>query len=656
MRAQPPNRSGSIVLGVVLVLCFLLVLGVGGGLFYLDRSYAGKIYPNVTVQGLAVGELTPEQAEAALKARYGNFLDQPVSITYNDQTWEPSLGELGMKFDFSGAIDQAYRAGRGHGMIDNVREVAAIWQNGLDLPLRITYDERATQEYVMALAASIDQAPADAELHLSGAFVSTKPAQQGRQVLVNSLVEQLSSGLQSFKQQELTLEVRDLMPRLSTAAVTEAALEIKNLLQGPVTLTVNEQSYAWQPTDIAPMLNIARVPAGDHTDQILVELNPYQIERRVNAIAEETQIDGTLPRVGWNNGNLKILRPGDNGWRVDEPRARELAITAIQTDQRVIELPMRMIDPPVHEGNLDQLGINELVSVGKSDFSGSAGYRIHNIGVGMKSLNGILLAPGAEFSFNTYIGNIDAANGYVEGAAIVQNRTQLEFGGGICQDSTTIYRAAFWAGLPITERWGHSFYISWYDKYALGPLGSGQGMDATIFTGGPDLKFVNDTGAWLLIQSWSDPKSGVAQVEFYGTKLNRRVELTQRVYDRLPAPGAPVFVTDWKQPQGSIRHSDTARGGMTIDVVRTVYEDGVAREPELFRTRFKPWPNIYVVNPADMGPDGKPLSWGQPKPEEQAPPPAEPPAITTGDGQTPPAPPAPEQPATTDGATPPQNG
>jgi hypothetical protein len=225
----------------------------------------------------------------------------------------------------------------------------------------------------------------------------------------------------------------------------------------------------------------------------------------------------------------------------------------------------------------------------------------------MKLLHGLLIPPGAEFSFNQNIGTIDAANGFVEGAAIVQNRTQQEFGGGICQDSTTLFRAAFWAGLPITERWGHSFYISWYDKYALGPEGNGPGLDATIFTGGPDLKFVNDTGAWMLLQAWSNPKTGVAQVELYGTKVNRTVTLTQRVYDRKPAPTDPVFAADPEVAPGSFKHTDKARGGMTIDVYRIVTVNGVQQEPELFRTRFRPWPNIYTFNPADLGPDGKPL-------------------------------------------------
>jgi hypothetical protein len=96
-------------------------------------------------------------------------------------------------------------------------------------------------------------------------------------------------------------------------------------------------------------------------------------------------------------------------------------------------------------------------------------------------------------------------------------------------------------------------------------------------------------------------------VELYGTKPDREVTLTHRIYDRKPAPGSPVFVADAKVPRGSIKQTDRARGGMTIDVYRIVTENGVEKEPELFRTRFRPWPNIYSVNPADLGPDGRPV-------------------------------------------------
>jgi vancomycin resistance protein YoaR len=640
-RVRPPRRRGDGWLWFALAVIALVVLGIAGGITSFYRSYEGRIYPNVSIQGIAVGEMTPEQAESALRSRYAAFLRQPVVITYGDRQWTPTLDELGMTFDFRGAVDAAYNAGRGRGMVDDVRELAAIWQHGLDVPLHVSYDETRAQAYLTQLAREIERAPADAQVRLDGAQIAIVGAVIGRQVLVDATLAHVSQQLQAFVPATIPLQTREIPPRLDDATVAAARAQIETILQGPLTLRVGKNEYEWTVADLADMIIINRVPSAEG-DRIAVTLDQDMIARRIRQIADETEKPGTRPRVAWNNGDLKIIKPGKPGLRLDEVRARDMVIAAAMGRDRTLDLPMVPTDPPVTEANLHQLGIRELVSIGKSDFTGSAAYRVHNIGVGMQLLNGLLIAPGEEFSFNKSIGQINAANGFVEGAAIIRNRTQQEFGGGICQDSTTMFRAAFWAGLPITERWGHSFYISWYDKYALGPRGNGPGLDATIFTGGPDLKFVNDTGAWLLIQAWSNPKTGVAQIELYGTKPNRTVDLTHKVYDHVPAPSEPVFVADPKVPRGTIKHTDKARGGMTIDVYRLVVENGAPRPPELFRTRFRPWPNIYTLNPADIGPDGKPLI-PFPQGDQPAPTPAPPPEQPT----EPPPPPGVE-PATGD--------
>jgi vancomycin resistance protein YoaR len=626
-RVRPPRRRGDGWLWFALAVIMLVLLGIAGGITSVYRSYEGRIYPNVSIQGIAVGEMTPEQAESALRLRYAAFLRQPVVITYGDRQWTPTLDELGMTFDFRGAVDAAYNAGRGRGVVDDVRELAAIWQHGLDVPLHVSYDETRAQAYLTQLAREIERAPADAQVRLDGAQIAIVGAVIGRQVLVDATLAHVSQQLQAFVPATIPLQTREIPPRLDDATVAAARAQIETILQGPLTLRVGKNEYEWTVADLADMIIINRVPSAEG-DRIAVTLDQDMIARRIRQIADETEKPGTRPRVAWNNGDLKIIKPGKPGLRLDEVRARDMVIAAVMGRDRTLELPMVPTDPPVTEANLHQLGIRELVSIGKSDFTGSAAYRIHNIGVGMQLLNGLLIAPGEEFSFNKNIGQINAANGFVEGAAIIQNRTQQEFGGGICQDSTTLFRAAFWAGLPITERWGHSFYISWYDKYALGPRGNGPGLDATIFTGGPDLKFINDTGAWLLIQAWSNPKTGVAQIELYGTKPNRTVDLTHKVYDHTPAPSEPVFVADPKVPRGTIKHTDKARGGMTIDVYRLVVENGAPRPPELFRTRFRPWPNIYTLNPADIGPDGKPLI-PFPQGDQPAPTPAPPPEQPT---------------------------
>ncbi len=635
---RPPRSRRGILLNIIAVLLLILVVGTGAGLYYLDQSYQGKIYPNVSIQGIAVGEYSQDQAEAALRQRYSAFLGAPATLTYAGRTWTPTPEDLGISFDFSGAAESAYRAGRGNGVVANLLEVKAIWDNGLELPLHVSFDQTKMRAYLESITAGFNQAPVDATLALEGTAVRTTPARAGQQVLVDQTLQQLSDGLLTLSPQTVAIQTRELPPRLADAEAAAAQRQIEALLQGPYTLTLDKKEYSWAVEDIALMIDTARVPKDSASDRIAVELNRFPIARRIRQIADETGRGSVNPRVDWNGGNLRILKPGKPGLRVDEAAALPAVVAGMSRPERTLALPVAEVAPQVTEANLATLGINELVSVGRSDFTGSAPYRVTNIGVGMDILNGILLAPGEEFSFNQNIGSIDARNGFVEGYAIISNRTQLEFGGGICQDSTTMFRAAFWAGLPITERWGHSFYINWYDKYALGPLGSGPGMDATIFTGGPDLKFLNDTGHWLLIQSGSNPRTGLAEVAFYGTKPDRTVAISQRVYDQRPAISEPVYIPDAKQARGRMHQTDTARGGMTIDVYRTITENGAAQEPELFRTVFKPWANKYAVNPADLGPDGKP-NFNRQAEEPTADPAAPPPAAEQ------PAPPVVEQPA-----------
>lgn len=633
---------------VLTVLLLAGMLGASGMLYYLDQTFAGLIYPNVAIQGIQVGQMAAEDAVQVLQERYAPFLQQPVTLSYGDQTWSPSLADLGVRLEIDATVQQALAAGRGHDPITNLWQVMAVWERGLDLPIHLTIDQAQMQRYVLARAAEVEQSAVDAELVLRGTQVGMRVAVPGRQVLVNDTIQDLTAALQSLEPQTVVLRTRTLAPLLTDADVAAAQRTVEDLLQGPLTLKIDDAQWEWSERDLAQMVQIQRITRSDGSgEQLTVTLDREQLRQRLKTIAGSTGSNIIHPRVDWNGGNLKIIRAGQPGRQLDETRAEQLILAAAFTPRRTINLPVHIAQPTITEATIAQLSIPDLLAVGRSDFSGSAAYRITNIKAGMNLLHGILLAPGEEFSFNENIGAIDASNGFVEGYAIIQNRTQLEWGGGICQDSTTMFRAAFWAGLPITERWGHSFYISWYDKYGYGEYGNGPGMDATIFTGGPDLKFVNDTGNWLLIQTYVDPSRALAEVRIYGTDTNRTVELEGPVIsNRTSAPTTPVYVADPARPRGAPRQSDTARGGMDITFTRIVKENGAVVDRETFLTRFKPWPNIFEVNPADM-PGARPnpvVEQGEPELEETPPadsgtpaPPAEtpqPPAAPPSDAQT----------------------
>ena len=647
-QANWPKRLIRTFLIVLVVLIVTAVVAASTALFFFDQRYSGVIFPNVTIRGVAVGEIAPDDARRLIEERYAPFLAQPVTLTYGNQQWTPTLSELGVRLEIDEAVNQAFIAGRSDDFVANVRQMGAVWQYGLEVPLRVAIDQDVTQQYLLARTAEVERSAVDAELLFDGTFVASQPSAIGYQVLVNDTLGEITAAVQSLAPQTIALRTRELAPTLEDGPVRLAQQEIAALLSGPITLAVEERSFEFTLSELAELVRVERI-SGANGDALTVSVDPEPLRERIATIAEQTQVDGALPRARWNGGNLQITREGTAGMRMDVVAAEELLLSALNrpASERSVSVPMLATDPPVTQANIGNLGITSLLGVGRSDFTGSAAYRVTNIEAGMRILDGILIAPGEEFSFNNTIGRIDSSNGFVEGYAIVQNRTQLEWGGGICQDSTTLFRAAFWAGLPITERWSHSFYISWYDRYAFGAAGDGPGMDATIFLGGPDLKFLNDTGNWLLMEATVNRGQALAEIRLYGTDTGRTVELIgPAISNRTPPPTDPVYVPEPSRPVGQPRQSNTARGGMDINVTRIVYQNGQVIEQRNFPTRFRPWPNIFEYNPAELGPDGKPRPEETPTPTEDevvvpAPPPpvVEEPALPAPPAEEPPPPP-----------------
>ncbi|MDD3480935.1 MAG: VanW family protein, partial [Patescibacteria group bacterium] len=196
-----------------------------------------------------------------------------------------------------------------------------------------------------------------------------------------------------------------------------------------------------------------------------------------------------------------------NGIELEMTESTENVIAALNEKKTEADLEIEIKEPEISEKTLSSLGLSELISTGYSNFAGSPANRRHNIRVGASKFNGLLIKPGETFSFTTNLGEVDAANGYLPELVIKENTTTPEYGGGLCQVSTTTFRAALNGGLPIVARKAHSYPVSYYRPY---------GTDATIYIPNPDLKFTNDTGKYILIQTRAT--GNYLYFDFYGTK------------------------------------------------------------------------------------------------------------------------------------------
>jgi vancomycin resistance protein YoaR len=278
-----------------------------------------------------------------------------------------------------------------------------------------------------------------------------------------------------------------------------------------------------------------------------------------------------------------------SGWRVNEAATRDALLGAIRSDASAAAIKLEVTRPERDVETWFRRGIRFFYGGGDSSFRGSPGFRVTNIVAGVRQLDGLTLEPGAVFDFNRTV-RVNAALGFVPGWVISQGTLKKAIGGGICQVCTTIFRAAWNAGLPILERHEHSYRVHYYDP---------PGTDATT-SASKNLRFLNDTGAPLFIQVSTDLPQQTLQMNLFGPRPDRRVVISSPVvYDVRSPPGARL-ITDGSVPLGQMRLIDRAEPGMRVTVTRSVtLETGEVRR-DTIRSSYVPWGAIYAVNPNDL--------------------------------------------------------
>lgn len=295
------------------------------------------------------------------------------------------------------------------------------------------------------------------------------------------------------------------------------------------------------------------------------------------------------------NGKVTSFKPSRDGRQVNIAMAKKLFLNAVQKipdnpeKTILINLPIDTVKPAFTTENVNSFGIKSLIGRGYSQFSGSIPERIHNVALAAAKLNGILIKPGETFSFNDALGDVSGDTGFLPAYIIKEGRTVLGDGGGVCQVSTTLFRAALNAGLPITERHAHDYRVHYYEEGGFKP-----GLDATVFGPSFDLKFRNNTPGYILIQTKSDVNNLNLTFELYGTGDGRQAIISDhRIWDITPPP-ADLYQDDPTMPKGTLKQVDFAAWGTKATFHYHILRNGETLENTDFYSDFKPWQAVYL--------------------------------------------------------------
>ncbi len=250
--------------------------------------------------------------------------------------------------------------------------------------------------------------------------------------------------------------------------------------------------------------------SGKQDLRVSSKFNDYLIQ-----LAAATNIEPVDAKFEFGGDNkATVFSQSVQGKRFNITKSAADIINALLENKPSVQLSVDIVEPEITLEKINNLGIKTLIAKGESDFIGSHNARIHNIETGAAKFNGAIIKPGEEFSFNNILGSVDEKTGYQPELVIKGGQTIPEYGGGLCQLSTTVFRSAILAGLPITERRPHAYPVKYYNP---------QGFDATIYPGVSDLKFINDTGGHILLQTRIEGTK--LFVELYGSSDGRQVTM-----------------------------------------------------------------------------------------------------------------------------------
>lgn len=305
----------------------------------------------------------------------------------------------------------------------------------------------------------------------------------------------------------------------------------------------------------------------------------------------ERQINARAPRPAvFRNAQGRWVATQQTGWTLDRAATKRAILKAALAGRAEAQAVVKFTVPQRSVPLLAGRGVLRHVATGRSSYKGSPSFRVTNVLVGAQKLDNFFIAPGHTFDFNREVGEIDASTGFVKGYVISDGTLSKEDGGGICQVSTTIFRALYQAGLPIVERHEHSHRVEYYDPV---------GFEATVYAPSKNLRMKNDSGAYLFVQAGWDTAAGTLRFDLFGADTGRTVKLSAPAVTTFKPAAKPSYTPDNRVRAGQRRLLDVPVQGMTSTIVRTVTLPGGTVRTDTLKSVYKPWGAVYGVKPGD---------------------------------------------------------
>ena len=493
---------------------------------------------------------------------------QPVVLRTPEGSAEVAPAELGLTFDADATRARLLEQPR-----NPVTRFLALFGRHLDVEPVVTIDPGTMNKALDANRRSLEKAAVEGGVHYDGATpVGDEPApgeRVARQGAAAVLVDRWLDGT------PVDLPMEPFSPTVSSAVVAATvAGPADRATSAPVKLVDRRKRTVEVPAgDIAEMLTFGP----DGRGGLAPRVDEKTARKSLAAELDPSQRPAVSARFSLASGRPTVV-PAVTGSKINWDKTLQALATAATADggNRTADVVYDDVAPKLTTDAARKLGVNELISEYTTDgFSSASG---ENIRLVAAEVDGALVLPGKVFSLNGHTGPRGTAEGYVDSTIINNGRAATAVGGGISQFATTLYNAAYFAGLEDVDHTEHAYYISRYPE----------AREATVFEGAIDLKFRNNTRHGVLIEtSWSP---SAVTVRLWGIKAFEVESITGERTD----PTEPERI---RLPKGDDCIASSGSKGFTTSNTRIVRDVRTGQEVNRYtRTvRYAPEPIVKCI-------------------------------------------------------------
>lgn len=542
--------------------------------------FLGRISPGVMVAGISLGGKTPEEAINILSTTISP--PERIILADNEHVFNIDLETVNFSYDFQKSAQAAYALDKTGNIAYDIWQKLALPFKTTNLGLRLFINEDLLLESLSTIAEQASVEPIYPSAKLINNLIVIEKGIMGQSLDIKTLRSEIGQALAFTKNSPVPLLLINVDPTLTDKESESFKTRAENLINKSLSLTFEYQAYTYINDDVFALLD----PKGDYKEEVIIDL--------VTDVASSVNREPQNSTFVFDGGKVKEFSPAKDGVRIKEDSLVNMITgnlrTLETTDSKIVsfKIPYETAAPDIETEDVNNLGIKELVGRGSSRYRGSISSRVYNLTLAASRFNGVLVAPGETFSFNSTLGDVSLNTGYKKAYIIKDGKTVLDDGGGVCQVSTTLFRAVLDAGLPVIERRAHAYRVGYYEQ------DSTVGFDATVYSPTTDFKFKNDTPGHLLIQTYANTAASSLVFEIYGTSDGRVATTTKPIVTDVSPPPEDLYVDEPTLPEGTIKQIDWKAWGAKSRFTYKVQRDGEVIYEKIFYSNYRPWQAIFL--------------------------------------------------------------